>query len=98
MNEPHSHWTKVSAALRDAGVNDPLPPEDLTPPPGFATRVVARSRRADPGLVIWRRLSLLGAGTAAAVLMLALLAFPAPDRGAQFLPVPTLEFPADPTE
>ena len=92
MTDPDSKWSRLSAALREEGVgstND----EHSSPPPGFATRIVARSRsesRANAtGLRLWRQWSLLGAGTA--VLLCGTLFLVRPQVSEQIVPVPLME-------
>lgn len=92
MTEPDQNWSRLSDALRREGLGRGPDPAE-SPPPGFATRIVARARveaRADrTGLQLWRRWSLIGAATALLTCGTLFLARPAP--GPQIIPVPTLE-------
>lgn len=100
MTDPHSKWSRLSAALREQGAHEPVDP-NLQPPPGFSTRIVARARidsRAEAtGLLLWRRWSL--AGACAAVLTCGTLFVVQPNSPAspQIIPVPTFDdFPTLP--
>ena len=90
MSDPDPKWSRLSEALRKEGLGKPVDPS-LRPPPGFATRIVARARveaRADAtGLRLWRRWSLVGAGTALLACGALFLAKPTPPP--QIIPVPT---------
>lgn len=92
---PDQPWDKLAASLREAGAARRPDGEDLSPPPAFATRVVARARadqRADSaGLALWRRWALGGACAAIALFGAArLVSSPAP-APRQFVPVPLFE-------
>ena len=91
MTDPDSKWSQLSSSLRDSGVVEKH--ADLTPPPGFATRVVARARvdsRADAtGLRLWRQWSLAGACAAALACGTLFILRPPPEI--QIVPVPVLE-------
>lgn len=92
MTDPDSKWSRLSAALREESVGRPDGQPD-SPPPGFATRIVAHSRtesRANAtGLRLWRQWSLLGAGTA--VLLCGTLFLVRPQVSEQIVPVPLME-------
>jgi len=90
-------WQRLLEARKAGGVqaNDDA---DLTPPPGFATRIAAQvsAARHSEALKLWRRWSFYGAVGSACVLVLA-LAYSAltPDAGS-LLPIPTFELPDRP--
>lgn len=91
-------WNAVRTALRDAGVVESVHAGEK-PPPGLATRLVARVAadvRADAaGLVLWRRWCLGGAAAALLVLGIGVMVVPDGNRDSQFMPVPELETPED---
>ena len=93
MTDPDSKWSRLSATLRTEGVGSPDDDAPTAAPPGFATRIVARSRsesRANAtGLRLWRQWSLLGAGTA--ILLCGTLVLVRPQVSEQIVPVPLLE-------
>ncbi len=93
MTDPDSKWSRVSAALRMEGVGSTDNEAPTSAPPGFATRIVARSQtdaRANAtGLRLWRQWSLLGAGTA--ILLCGTLVLVRPRVSEQIVPVPLLE-------
>lgn len=98
MNHPDPlppRWSKVSAALRAAGLGRRPAGEDLSAPHGFATRLVARAlaeqRAESAGLVLWRRWSLVGATSALLLFGGSFLLKPDPRPSTQLIPIPALD-------
>jgi len=85
--KPEDRWTQIAPQLR----TDAEPEEA---PFGFATRVVAAAQLGLPkqsrALLLWRRYSLILAGTTA--ILLCINTFTAPTQQ-QFLPLPELDHP-----
>ncbi len=89
-DEDTRHWDQLAGSLRDSACFDH---GDDSPPPGFATRVLAQwrddTRQAWSTAALWRRWTVAAAATCC--LGYACIGLALPEPPAQFLPLPELE-------
>jgi hypothetical protein len=86
--KPEDNWQKVAEQFRD----NQAPPSNDSPPPGFATRVVALAD-LEPKASLMIRFRNWSLGTAAATALALVIVLSLHEPETQFVPVPQLNLP-----